>query len=229
MAAILLIVTAVGQSPWLAVVARRHFSESQVMTTVSPREPDHAVDPLFLERWSPRAFDASEISDGELNSLFEAARWAPSAFNVQPWRFRYARRDTVYWEPFLAGLIPFNQSWAQTASLLIYVLSDTLSPPKPGSEPRVSHSHSFDAGAAWALLALQATRLGLHAHGMTGVDFDKMREVLGAPDSFRIEAAIAVGRRGDTAVLSESLRARETPSGRKPIDEFVAEGFFQAS
>jgi nitroreductase len=198
------------------------------MNTTSPRRADHPIDPLFLERWSPRAFDGSPISDADLNSLFEAARWAPSAFNVQPWRFHYARRDTVNWEPFLSGLIPFNQGWAKTASILIYILSDTLSPAKPGTEPQVSHSHSFDAGAAWAMLALQATRLGLHVHGMSGIDLERAREVLQAPDRFRIEAAVAVGRIGDKSVLSESLQARETPSGRKPIGEFVAEGGFAA-
>ena len=196
------------------------------MTTASPRLANHEIDPLFLERWSPRAFDGSPISDAELNSLFDAARWAPSAFNVQPWRFHYARRDSTDWEPFLAGLIPFNQSWAKTASVLIYVLSDTLSPAKPGAEPQVSHSHSFDAGSAWAMLALQATRLGLHAHGMSGIDLDAVRQTLNVPDRFRIEAAIAVGRIGDKSVLPESLQAREMPSGRKPIEEFVAQGGF---
>jgi nitroreductase len=196
------------------------------MTYPNERKPDHDIDPLFLARWSPRAFDGSAIGEGEINSLFEAARWAPSAFNVQPWRFHYARRDTPEWEPFLGGLIPFNRSWAQSASLLIYVLSDTLAPAKAGAEPQLSHSHSFDAGAAWAHLALQATRMGLFAHGMTGLDLQEVRRVLNAPTRFRIEAAIAVGRLGDKSILSESLQAREGPSGRKPIAEFVSEGGF---
>jgi nitroreductase len=198
------------------------------MINASPRQSAYEIDPLILERWSPRAFDSSAISDAELNSLFEAARWAPSAFNVQPWRFHYARRDTALFDRFLAGLIPFNQSWAKNASLLIYVLSDTLAPSKPGADPQVSHSHSFDAGAAWVLLALQATRLGLHAHAMSGIDLPKVREVLNVPAQFRIEAAIAVGRIGDKSVLPESLQAREAPSGRKPISEFVSEGGFAA-
>jgi nitroreductase len=193
------------------------------------RRADHDIDPLFLARWSPRAFAGSDIPDAAINSLFEAARWAPSAFNAQPWRFHYARRDTAHWEAFLGGLIPFNRGWAAQASLLIYVLSDRLAPAKPGSEPQTSHSHSFDAGAAWAFLALQAARLGLHAHGMTGVEFDAVREVLNAPDRFRMEAAIAVGRLGDKASLPEALRAREAPSGRKAIAEFVTEGGFASN
>jgi nitroreductase len=196
------------------------------MTDPNPRRPDHEIDPLFLARWSPRAFDGSEIGESEINSLFEAARWAPSAFNLQPWRFHYARRDTPQWEPFLSGLIPFNRSWAQSASLLVYVLSDTLAPAKAGDKPQISHSHSFDAGAAWAQFALQATRMGLFAHGMTGLDLEEVRRVLDAPMRFRIEAAIAVGRLGDKSILPDSLQARERPSGRRPIAEFVSEGSF---
>lgn len=199
------------------------------MTISDVRGSDHEIDPLFLQRWSPRAFDCSDISDDAINSLFEAARWAPSAFNVQPWRFHYARRDTPHWEPFLQGLIPFNRSWARNASLLVYVLSDTVAPSKAGSEPQVSHSHSFDAGAAWALLALQAVRLGLFAHGMTGLDFDEVRKILKAPERFRIEAAIAVGRLGDKSLLPEALQAREAPSGRKTLAEFVLEGGFSST
>jgi nitroreductase len=116
----------------------------------------------------------------------------------------------------------------QNASVLLYILSDTLIA-APGSEDfKPSHSHSFDAGAAWALLALQATRLGYHAHAMSGVDFDKARVELGVPDRFRIEAAVAIGRIADKSILSESLQAREVPSGRKDISEFVTAGNFPA-
>src|SRR4051812_43471966 len=148
---------------------------------MTERTPHHPVDPLFLERWSPRAFDGSDIPDADLMTMFEAARWAPSAFNSQPWRFLYAKRGDENWERFLGLLIPWNQGWAQSASVLIYFLSDCLMETKPGvSSP--SHSHSFDAGAAWASLALQATRLGYHAHGMSGVDFDRARVELEVPE-----------------------------------------------
>src|SRR3954452_10072684 len=94
--------------------------------SMSPRQPDHPVDPLFLARWSPRAFDGSELPEEDLLTLFEAARWAPSAFNSQPWRFLYARRGDENWPLFLSLLIPWNQSWAHSASALVYILSDTL-------------------------------------------------------------------------------------------------------
>jgi nitroreductase len=195
--------------------------------TVAARAVTRAVDPLFLDRWSPRAFDSSAIPQADLDTIFDAARWAPSAFNYQPWRFLYATRDSADWNRFLGLLLPFNQSWVERASALIFVLSDTLTA-APGSEDfKPSHSHSFDAGAAWALLALQATRLGYHTHGMTGVGFERARAELGVPDRFRIEAAVAIGRIADKSVLPETLQAREAPSGRKEIAEFVTAGNFR--
>jgi nitroreductase len=193
---------------------------------MSPRQPDHPIDPLFLDRWSPRAFDGSEISDADLHTIFEAARWAPSAFNSQPWRFLYAKRGDANWERFLSLLIPWNQSWAHSASVLIYILSDSLPMTDKAGEPATSHSHSFDAGAAWACLALQATRMGYHAHGMSGVEFERARAELQVPERFRIEAAAVIGRIGDPSILDERTRAREAPSARKPIGDFVFAGNF---
>lgn len=192
----------------------------------NPRAAGTSVEPLILERWSPRAFDGSAVTDADLDTIFDAARWAPSAFNFQPWRFLYARRDSADWPRFLGLLLPFNQSWAERASVLIFVLSDTLIQGPTAAEPSPSHSHSFDAGAAWAVLALQATRLGYHAHGMTGVDFERARAELEIPDRFRIEAAIAVGRIADKSILPEALQAREVPSDRKPVAAFAFEGNF---
>jgi nitroreductase len=196
------------------------------MTNKTPRIANFPIDASFLERWSPRAFDGSKIDDADLLTLFEAARWAPSAFNQQPWRFVYAHRESADWERFLGLLMPFNAMWARHASVLMYILSDTLIQLPRDSAQSVSHSHSFDAGAAWALLALQATRLGLHAHGMTGVDFNRARTELSVPDRFRIEAAIAIGRAGDKSKLPPEMQAREAPSGRRGLDEFVMEGRF---
>ena len=189
------------------------------------RAAAHAIDPLFLERWSTRAYDGAPMPQADLDTILEAARWAPSAFNFQPWRFLYAHRGSEHWNRYLDLLIPFNRDWAQYASVLLFILSDTQMD-RPGGEPSASYSHSFDAGAAWALLALQATRLGYHAHGMTGVDFAAAGESLGVPARFRIEAAAAIGRRGDLSVLPESLQARDVPSERKPIAEFAFDGLY---
>ncbi|HEX8263645.1 MAG TPA: nitroreductase family protein [Allosphingosinicella sp.] len=190
-----------------------------------PRQPDHPVTPLFLERWSPRAFDGSQIPEEDLLTMFEAARWAPSAFNSQPWRFLYARRGGADWERFLDLLIPWNRSWAQGASALVYILSDTLPfTDKQTGDPRPSTTHGFDAGAAWACLALQATRMGYHAHGMSGIQYELARSELRIPERFVLNAACAIGRIGDPAQLDEKLRAREFPSGRKPVQEFAFRG-----
>jgi nitroreductase len=195
--------------------------------TVTSRAVTRAVDPLFLDRWSPRAFDSSAIPQEDLDTIFDAARWAPSAFNYQPWRFLYAHRDSADWNRFLGGLLPFNQSWVERASALIYILSDTQIAAPGSNELKPSHSHSFDTGAAWALMALQATRLGYHSHAMTGIEFDKARAELAVPDRFRIEAAVAIGRIGDKSILPEALQARETPSGRNDISAFVNAGNFK--
>lgn len=182
------------------------------------RSTPFAVDPLFLERWSPRAFDGTPIDEEQLLTLFDAARWAPSAFNYQPWRFVYAQRDSAVWQEFLDLLLPFNAAWVKDAAALIFVLSDTLIVPPGKSEAQPATSNSFDAGAAWALLALQARHLGLHTHAMAGFDQAKARGYFDLPDRYRIEAAIAVGHLGDKGKLPEALQAREVPSDRLPVE-----------
>lgn len=191
---------------------------------MSTRIADHPVDRIFLDRWSPRAFDGAAISREELFTLLEAARWAPSSFNVQPWRFVYALRERTGWQALLDLLIPFNQAWAARASALIFILSQREAPGRAPGESTPSYSHSFDAGAAWACLALQAHKMGLHAHAMTGFDVERAPRVLRAPPSLRVEAAIAVGRRGEASLLPERLQAREHPSERKPLAELASEG-----
>ncbi|MGI4860564.1 MAG: nitroreductase family protein [Janthinobacterium lividum] len=192
------------------------------------RHPTHPIDPLFIERWSPRAFGPEAIPEADLLTLFEAAHWAPSAYNSQPWRFIYARRESASWPTLLGLLNEFNQSWAKNAAALVFVLSNSVMRP-PGSANDVpARSHSFDAGAAWGFLALQATRLGWYTHGMTGVDFDRAFGELGVPAGFRVEAAVAIGRLGDKSQLPEMLQGREAPSMRQPLAELVFEGRFGA-
>lgn len=185
-------------------------------------QAEHPVDELFLDRWSPRALSGEGVSDEELLTLFEAARWAPSSYNNQPWRIIYARRDTGHWDRFLNLLVEGNRGWAKdAAALLLFVSKETFDfngQPYP--------THSFDTGAAWENLALQATKLGLVTHGMQGFDYERARAELNIPEGFRVEAMIAVGRPGDPAQLPERLREREAPSGRKPLSEITCEGAF---
>ena len=189
---------------------------------MTDRSTDTSVDRMFLDRWSPRAYDGSPLSEGDLRALFDAARWAPSAFNAQPWRLLYAVPGDANWDRFLNLLVPANQAWAKTASLLIFFVSAATSRGKP------SHTHSYDTGSAWMSLALQAHLMGLHAHGMSGVDFDAARAELGVPDDFRIEAAAAVGRQTSPDILPENLRAAEKASDRKAIEEIAFAGNFVA-
>lgn len=188
------------------------------------RQTQTALEPMFLHRWSPRAFDGSDMPGEDLRTILDAGRWAPSSFNYQPWRFLYAARgDEGNWPRFLDLLLPFNALWAKEASVLLFILSETTM----GAPDKPSHSHSFDAGAAWAAMALQSHLLGYHAHGMVGIDMEKTRTELNIPDGFRIEAAVAIGRLGDPATLPEKLQAREVPSDRKPLDEIAYPGNFR--
>ena len=192
----------------------------------SPRVPEYPIDPLFYQRWSPRAFTDEEIPLGELNALFEAAHWAPSSMNAQPWRFIYARRGTPAFARFVSLLSPRNQEWAGRAAILVAIVSRNVMN-LPGKDvPVPSPTHSFDAGAAWAHLALQAHLRGWATHGMGGFDRERARAELEVPADHTIEAFVAIGRMGDPATLPEWARARELPSGRRPVSEMVREGSF---
>lgn len=191
------------------------------------RVADHPTDPLFVNRWSPRAFDGASMDEADLKTILEAARWAPSAFNIQPWRFVYALNGGEGWDTLVDLLNPFNRDWARHASALVYLMSDTLVDNKDGTT-RPSGTHSLDAGAAWAQAALQATKLGYYTHGMAGIEYDRIHEVLQVPDRFKAEMAFAVGRMGDIAALPEKLQEREAPSPRRPLAETAFKASFKA-
>jgi nitroreductase len=194
--------------------------------TANHRTAEFDVDPMFLERWSPRAFTGEAMPHEALMALFEAAHWAPSAFNGQPWRFVYGHKGTEDFDRLLDVLIPYNQAWAKNASVLMFVISDRFRRAE-GREPAPVRSHSFDTGAAWGYLALQASRSGWAAHGMAGFDVARSYDVLGVSEGdYCVEAAIAVGRPADASMLEEPYRSRETPSPRNPIASFAFEGRF---
>lgn len=188
------------------------------------RVAEHEIDPQFTDRWSPRAFTAEPIPDAVLMSCFEAARWAPSSYNIQPWRFVYGRRDTAAFAPILDALMPFNQAWAKEAAALVAVLAKKTWVPPGKSVAEPVGSASFDTGAAWSAFALQATLSGWSTHAMGGFDRDKLRSALGIPEDVSMECVVAIGKRGDAASLPEALRPREVPSPRRPLAESIAEG-----
>ncbi|HKR93698.1 nitroreductase family protein [Novosphingobium sp.] len=182
------------------------------------------VEKIIVDRWSPRAFDGSEIPQEDLDVIFEAAGWAPSAFNAQPWTFLYSRKGDASWDLFLSLLVEFNQGWAQNASALVFVVSDKVMRSDTGNSE--SYSHSFDAGAAWALAAIQAQALGYRTHGMTGIKFGEAEKALGIPEDHRLEAAFTIGRQGSKEALPEFLQAREVPSARKAVNLIAKAGKF---
>ena len=188
--------------------------------SANPRVADYPIDPQFINRWSPRAFSGESIPEETLLGFLEAARWAPSSFNSQPWRFLYARRDTPNRQRYLDLLGEFNRGWAQNAAALVIVLSKTTFAPPGSSEEKPALWHTFDTGAAWGGLARW------HSHGMAGFDREATRVELKVPDDHEIHAAIAIGRLGDKSILSESLQAREVPSPRRPLEQLAAEGDF---
>jgi len=196
------------------------------MTSFAGRTADHPIEKLLLERWSPRAFSSESITEDALMTLFEAARWAPSSYNSQPWRFIYGLRDTPSFATILGLLVPANQAWAKHAAALVVVVSKTTMAPRGTEMP--SHSHSFDTGAAWQNIGLQATAMGWHTHGMTGFDIPRAATELGVPEGYRVEAAFAIGKQGDKASLPEQMQAMEAPNGRNPVSSFVFEGSFKA-
>jgi nitroreductase len=193
-----------------------------VITGRSHRHADHPIDPLFLDRWSPRAMSGESISQEELDTLFEAARWAPSSGNQQPWRMIYAHRETPSWALFYDALNPGNKTWCVNAAVLVLFISRTVN-----SEGRPIRTHSYDTGAAWANFALQGTVQGLVVHGMQGFNYEQAREALQVPQEFALEAMAAVGRPGRKEDLSESLQGRELPSTRRPLAETISEGIFR--
>ncbi|MGA4550844.1 nitroreductase family protein [Methylorubrum aminovorans] len=188
------------------------------------RTPDHAIEPIFAERWSPRAFTGEAVPEAELFRMFEAARWSPSAYNSQPWRFLYALRGTPDWDTFFDLLVPGNQKWAKDTGALVILVSNSRM--KVGDEFKPSASHSLDAGAASLAFALQANRQGWHVHGMGGFDKERAVTVLNVPEHHRVEAAYAVGRATPWAELTEEQRAKERANARRPITDFAFRGGF---
>ena len=164
------------------------------------------------------------MSDADMMRLFEAARWAPSSGNGQPWRFIYARAGTPEFDGFFNLLVEANRAWCVNAGALIVVVSR-----KVNDAGKPARTHSFDTGAAWMSLALQGHAMGLVIHGMQGFDYERARTELGVPEDYEVEAMVAVGHPGNLEDLSEKDQAREKPNTRRPLKELVFEGQFPAA
>jgi nitroreductase len=202
----------------------RDYKRGVVMLKGSDkRQADHPIDPLFLDRWSPRAMSGEEIPEEELMVLFEAARWAPSSYNNQPWRILFARRGSEQWPLFFDLLMETNKVWANNAAALLLFVSKTTFDHNGKPYP----THSYDTGAAWQNLALQGYLKGYVVHGMQGFDYERARVTLQIPEGFRVEAMAAVGRPGVKNVLPEALQQREIPNDRRKLNQTICEGPFR--
>ncbi len=186
------------------------------------RKSDYSIHPLILCRWSPRSMSEKEMSHEELLCLFEAARWAPSSYNNQPWRFLYAKRNTAHWDKFFNLMVPFNQSWAKNAACLVVIISKKTF----DHNGKPCDTHSFDTGAAWMSLALEGTHKGYVVHGMQGFDYAKAKTVLNIPDDYQVEAMVAIGKPDSRERLPKDMQDNEVPSGRRPLSEIILEGGF---
>jgi nitroreductase len=186
-----------------------------------PAETSTAIHDLIAHRWSPRAFESKPVEPEKLRSLLEAARWAPSSYNAQPWYFIVGTKDNPEnYKRVLESLIEFNQGWAKNAPVL------ALSVAKLKFDDGKPNRHAFhDVGQAAANLSLQAEALGLSVHQMAGIDPEKARKLFDIPADYEAVAGIAIGYAGEPASLPDGLRERElAPRQRKPLDSFVFTG-----
>jgi len=183
--------------------------------------------PIFHQRWSPRSFAEREVSPADLQKVFEAARWAASSFNEQPWRFLVGSRNSLTYKKIFDSLMPFNQGWAATAPVLIVGAAKT----------KFSHNNTpnpvalYDLGAASSYLTLQAAALGLFTHQMAGFNAGTVRQAFEIPEEYILGAVIALGYQADPAALAnEQMVAQETaPRARKPLKEFVFSAWEEAA
>jgi nitroreductase len=188
---------------------------------VSVRSNDFSINPIIIERWSPRSLLTKPVNEEDLQAVLEAAHWAPSCFNEQPWRFIVVRKPEDLQRMQLC-LAEKNRLWADRAPVLIAVLSN----PVFSLDNRPNPWHAFDAGTAWGYLALEAKHRGLVAHGMGGFSAGKIRETFGVPEAWGVHCVVALGYQGPVTQLPDELRKMENPSMRRALNEVWAEGRF---
>lgn len=189
---------------------------------IKDAQPAHPIHDLIASRWSPYCYDPRPVEPEKLESCLEAARWAASSYNEQPWTYILAtREDQPEFSKLLGCLLEANQFWAQHAgALMLGVISTTFS--RNGKPNRVA---LHDLGLAAGNICLQATSLGLSVHQMAGIDLEKAREVYSIPDSHVVATALAIGYAASPETSDPQLAERDrTARGRKPLAEFVYKG-----
>lgn len=178
------------------------------------------INDLFLKRWSPRAMSGKPLTLLQVQQLVEAARWAPSSYNNQPWRYFYAISGDEFWTSFVDLLAPGNKIWAEKAGALFVVAAKTTF----DYNNKPSRTAPYDTGAATLNLAYEGFFLGLVVHQMEGFDYDKAHELLKMPKDFVVQSMVAVGFSGDVAELPKKAQQDEHPNERRPLDEIMFHG-----
>lgn len=185
----------------------------------------HVIHEILAQRWSPRAFSTQPVESEKLQRLFEAARWAASSSNVQPWRFLITRHGEESFRKLHDCLMDGNKPWTENVPVLLLSVTDTMFPAKGDKPARENPTAKHDLGLAFANLSFQATELGLHLHPMAGFDKEKVKTAFSIPSTYEPVTVTAIGYLADSSTLSESLREREeAPRVRKPLKEIVFEG-----
>jgi nitroreductase len=187
-----------------------------------PAPTEVAIHELIAGRWSPRAYSDKAVSREQLHAVLEAARWAPSSYNIQPWRFVVFDRttDEASFKKAFATLVPFNQGWNAPVPVLVCVTAHTLT-----SKGDVNRCAPYDAGAAAMSLVLEAHAQGLAAHQMSGFDVNAFREAFAVPEDVEVIAMISIGHYGDVEKLDAQLKERENgPRSRLPLGEIAYAG-----
>jgi len=189
----------------------------QTVELIKQPTTDYTVHPLIASRWSPRAFDSKPIEKEKLQRIFEAARWAASSSNLQPWYFLVGFKGDHVYQKILDTLVEFNQLWAVSAPILVLAISKTTN-----ARGDQSRTYAYDLGQAVATLSLQAISEGLYTHQMGGFDSSVVSVALEIPDDYKVLVVFAIGYLGDTEILPPNLHKLEmSPRTRRPIAETV--------
>ncbi|MCA1818631.1 MAG: nitroreductase family protein [Thermoplasmatota archaeon] len=189
---------------------------------VHARQPDHPVEPMFVRRWSPRSFKPDAVPRHVLESMTEAARWAPSSGNLQPWTFYVTGERGATRDAWNGAVNAFNRAWSDAAPVLVWVVARKTMGPNPYGPPDSPNAHAwFDTGAAAIQFVLEGGRHGVKSHYLGGIDAAKAHHLLGLDAEHEVVCAIVAGYAGEAGALPERLRVRETPSPRKPASETV--------
>lgn len=191
---------------------------------MTERATEYQIAPSFLNRWSTRAYNGAKISESELLTCLEAARWAPSAYNMQPWSFVYSVNGSKDWNGFVDLLNDSNAIWVKRASALVFIIAERVD-----SQEKVSRTYEIDIGICTAHLMMQAHLLGWFTHPMVGIKTQEISTRFQLCERYIPLLAVSIGKQGSKEHLPEPLQGRETPSQRKPLKSMVFEGFEEAS